>query len=56
MKRYMLFVFTSFYPKGGMKDFKGSFDTLEAARFMETELTDAWNQSHIYDSIEGKIV
>lgn len=56
MKRFMLFIFQNYYPDGGMNDFKGSFDTLEAARFMETELNDAWSQSHIYDTVTGRIV
>lgn len=29
MKRYTLFVYNQFYPKGGMNDFIGSSDTLE---------------------------
>lgn len=52
----MLFVFPSFYPQGGMRDFKGDFDTLEEAQAKGMELTDPWGQLHIYDSVEGKIV
>jgi hypothetical protein len=31
MKRFMLFSGRNYYPKGGMQDFRGSFDTLEEA-------------------------
>lgn len=31
MKRYLLFVFTAFYPDGGWRDYAGSFDTLPEA-------------------------
>lgn len=31
MKRFLVFAFDHYYPKGGMNDFKGSFDTKEEA-------------------------
>jgi len=32
MTRYFLFVCTHYYPRGGMDDCEGVFDTLEAAK------------------------
>jgi hypothetical protein len=32
MKRYALFSFDQYYPKGGMEDFVGFFDTVHEAR------------------------
>lgn len=29
MKRYLVFIGYVYYPNGGMRDFKGDFDTLE---------------------------
>lgn len=34
MKKYLLFADENYYPKGGMRDFKGSFDTIEDAEIM----------------------
>lgn len=31
MKRFMLFTYDTYYPAGGMNDFRGSFDDLEEA-------------------------
>jgi hypothetical protein len=30
LKKYLLFAFNDYYPNGGMNDFKGSFDNLDA--------------------------
>lgn len=32
MKRFLLFVFDEFYPRGGWNDFVDSYETLEAAQ------------------------
>lgn len=31
MKRFLAFAYDSYYPSGGMGDFRGDFDTLESA-------------------------
>ena len=51
MDRYMLFSFDTYYPSGGMSDFIGSYDTIEAA--MNAEFRDNY---HIYDTVTNKIV
>lgn len=51
MERYMLFSFDTYYPSGGMSDFIGSYDTIEAA--MNAEFRDNY---HIYDTVTNKIV
>lgn len=38
MKRYLLFTYNFYYPEGGWKDFRGSFDTKKEAHiFMKTD-------------------
>lgn len=32
MKRYLLFIFETYYPSGGFLDYGGSFDTVEEAK------------------------
>lgn len=32
MKRFLVFSGCHYYPRGGMKDFQGDFDTIEAAK------------------------
>lgn len=63
MKRYWLFYGTVYYPSGGMKDYKGDYDTLEEAKaaflkWAEEEwglpTTFAW--CHIYDSEVKSII
>lgn len=53
-KRYWLFQMYSEYDgNGGMDDFAGSFDTLEAAMFpIDSVLTAA----HVFDSVTHRIV
>ena len=53
MKRYWLFAGEEYYPLGGMKDFRGSFETDEAAMSALTKSCDWW---HILDSHTGKVV
>lgn len=64
-KRFWLFagggIHTNLPPRGGMKDFKGQFDTLEAAHEKAEEvlesmgpaLTSTW--AHIVDTCTGEI-
>lgn len=65
MKRYAVFIFAQYYPIGGMKDYKASFDSVEAAKdYVKTheDTCDSWNDSepfsrwHIYDMQEMKIL
>jgi hypothetical protein len=47
MKRYMLFGFDTYYPSGGMNDFRFSFDTKE--EFQDT-FYDNDDNYHIFDT------
>lgn len=39
MKRYLLFVVKRYYPSGGWEDFRGDFDTADAAAMIGHELS-----------------
>ena len=58
MHRYWLFTSESYYPGGGMCDFKQSCVTVEEAiclaRGMESDDSIDW--WHVFDSNEGRIV
>lgn len=58
MKRYLLFVFESYYPRGGWDDFAGSFDVLSFA--IESGGRKSGNQTlanfHVVDSETGSVV
>ncbi len=57
MKRYLLFMGMHYYPFGGWKDFKDSFDTIEEAQqhFKDANLDSiAWYQ--IVDTSTWEIV
>lgn len=62
MKRFLLFVYPIFYPIGGMRDFKGSFDTLEEAmKFYNEQPMGEYEEMsdylyHVFDINIGKIV
>lgn len=57
MKRYFLFTGDTYYPGGGMKDFRGSFDTAaEAKAFSFSDKVDSWDWIEIYDSQEQMLV
>lgn len=67
MKRYMLFAGDSYYAKGGMQDFIGTYDTLaeallksegcwEYCSVQEKEFWYEWDWYHVYDSHYGVIV
>lgn len=49
MKRYMVFAFDSYYPSGGMNDFRFSFDTEE--EFKE-DFNDSYDYYQIFDTVE----
>ena len=51
MKRYLLFTGEYYYPSGGWRDFRDSFDTVEEA--LTQSRGDWW---HIVDSETGVIV
>lgn len=53
MKRYWLFAGENYYPCGGMRDFKGAFDSPEEARAHPTGGAD-W--AHVFDSVDAKVV
>ena len=55
MKRYMLFSGYNYYPSGGMNDFCGSFDTIEACE-VKIRLMSFNDWYHVYDNVEFKIV
>lgn len=38
LKRFLLFVFPTYYPVGGFEDFEGDFDTLQEAREKKNEI------------------
>ena len=60
VKRYMVFAGESYYPGGGMIDFKGSFSSLdEAVQIMSKEAKKSGPHTcwgHIYDNSKNKIV
>ncbi len=59
MKRYMLFVYETYYPYGGMNDFADSFDKLDEAISKGKEIcSDRFafdGHIHIFDLVENKI-
>jgi len=68
MKRYLAFYGRHYYPDGGMDDFIGDFNGLDAAKdYIEAhhkkenpygDLEDEWNScwAHVYDMEEKKEV
>ena len=56
MKRYWLFGGNSYYPNGGMGDFRGSFDSreeaIEAGKAIKVSHS---NWYHVFDSQENEI-
>lgn len=48
MKRFLLFYGDTYYPLGGMKDFRGSFDSVDAAKFELIGICPDW--AHIWDT------
>lgn len=62
MKRFMLFSGEEYNSRGGMNDFKGSFDTLEDAinkgSYLRSKPKGRGSEDwfHVYDTIEKRIV
>ena len=52
MKRYWLFVYSQYYPRGGMEDFVDSFDSVEECKALALKNLDngGWYY-HVYDSL-----
>lgn len=55
MKRYWLFCFNKYYPKGGFQDFRGSFDTIYQC-IEKASKVDKDNYYQVFDSQDQKIV
>jgi hypothetical protein len=56
MKRFLVFIFEPYYPRGGFEDFYSAHDTLEAAQqSRQTNHTD-YTISHIVDLTTLKII
>ena len=60
VKRYMLFAGDQYYPNGGMRDYQGSYDTVDEARLEVDKRRDEGGQRfywfHVYDIFEGHTV
>ena len=60
MKRFLVFSGDEYYPKGGMEDFQGSFDTFQEAKNFADTVKDCtgklYDWYHIYDGEENYIV
>lgn len=54
MKRYLLFAYWTYYPRGGWLDFVGSFDTQEEAE--SAALANKKSHWHIIDANTGEEV
>lgn len=52
LKRYLVFSFETYYPRGGWRDFHGSFDTLEEAKASSPK----GDHAHIVDTLTGGVV
>lgn len=56
MKRYFLFTYEQFYPRGGMKDFDKDFDSVKEAEEYVKLIHYAMCNHHVADMTTGKIV
>ena len=56
MKRYLLFSHAVYYPSGGWGDFRGDFDTLEAAMQWLTEHTTEGDDGRAINDENGEVV
>lgn len=54
MKRYLVFRGDDYYPSGGFKDFKASYDTLEEA--VESAKSSSGDWAHVVDVQHGEMV
>jgi hypothetical protein len=55
MKRYALFAYDTYYPRGGWNDSKGVFDTLDHAKAIGDAL-DTHDYYHVVDLMTGTVV
>lgn len=55
MKRFMLFAGDSYYADGGAIDFKGDFDTWQAAVMTAREAPLPFGWWHVYDTVNRKV-
>lgn len=53
MKRYLLFSGDNYYPGGGWEDFRGDFDTVEAAKAAKLDQHKHDDWYHIVDIETG---
>lgn len=56
MKRFMLFFGDRYYPQGGMRDFIGSYNTIEEAVEKTLDQINDYDWFHIYDIETQEIV
>ena len=60
MKRYWLFVYSQYYPNGGMEDFFADFDSVDEARDcykdFKSRRTIGNEYMHVFDSESRKVV
>jgi hypothetical protein len=57
MKQYLVFAGSDYYPSGGWKDFKGSFDSIdEAKKFLNTEELRSYDWWQIVDTTTQEVV
>ena len=49
MKRYLLFIYSYYYPNGGWNDFQGSFSTTEEAKQVALKDLD-YRTAHLIDT------
>ncbi len=56
MKRYLVFAFNNYYPKGGWEDFQDSFDDLSSAHTFAFRLGSEWCNVQVVDLEEGRVI
>jgi hypothetical protein len=51
-KRYWLFIYSTYYPRGGMHDFKDSFNSIEEIEeyLKDEDFTPEYQKYHIFDT------
>jgi hypothetical protein len=52
-KRFLLFVYSDYYPQGGMDDLEGNFDKAIEAVEAIGKITRNFDNAVIYDRVEG---
>lgn len=56
--RYLVFIYTTYYPAGGLLDLDSTFDNLEEAKNkLSIELEKEWGygHGHIFDIVDRKV-